>query len=313
MIGMIDMERTRKLALDPAAIASAVREACVLEVRAFKPGNVSIASAGHGMNAPDFVASADAMAGVIAEPAMGVGERILRAVESTRVAVAFNTNLGIVLLCAPLVEAAIHRSAEQSLRLRLDRVLAALDVIDAELAYRAIRLAQPGGLGTADRHDVAEIPRVTLLEAMREARQRDRIAAQYVTRYHDVLKIGVPIARQATQRWGSREWAAVAVYLAFLSRFGDSHIARKHGNETAFAVSREAEELEKILAAARDPAGAMEKLEAFDRRLKARSINPGTSADLTVATMLAMTLDDLLDAAFRAPARNAFAGEPAGR
>lgn len=307
------MNMQRTFALDPAAVASAVREACLTELRAFKPGNVSFASSGHGMDATDFVASAHAVAGVIAAPATGVGERILRAIESTRAVVGFNTNLGIVLLCAPLVQAATQLSAERSLRLRLDRALAALDVMDAELAYRAIRLARPGGLGDVQRHDVAQAPHVTLLEAMREARQRDRIAAQYVTRYHDVLEIGVPIANQAARRWGRLDWVAVAVYLAFLSRFADSHIARKHGNETAFAVSREAGELEKFLVSAGDPDRAMPRLREFDRRLKAQSVNPGTSADLTVATLFAMDLDDLLDVAFRAPARLDSAGEPAGR
>jgi triphosphoribosyl-dephospho-CoA synthase len=32
---------------------------------------------------------------------------------------------------------------------------------------------------------------------------------------------------------------------------------------------------------------------AFDRALKERGINPGTSADLTVATLFAATLEDL--------------------
>jgi triphosphoribosyl-dephospho-CoA synthase len=307
------MSMERRFALDPATVAAAVREACLAELRAFKPGNVSFASAGHGMQAADFVASAHAVAGIIAAPAAGVGERILRAIESTRTVVNFNTNLGIVLLCAPLVQAAMQLSAERSLRLRLDRVLAALDVTDAELAFSAIRLARPGGLGESDRYDVSQAPRVTLLEAMREARQRDRIAAQYVTRYHDVLETGVPVARRAARRWGRADWVAVTVYLAFLSRFADSHIARKHGNETAFAVTREAGELVMLLAGSTDPGEAMPMLEAFDRRLKARSVNPGTSADLTVATLFAMDLDDLLDAAFRAQARQAGIGEPAGR
>jgi triphosphoribosyl-dephospho-CoA synthase len=34
----------------------------------------------------------------------------------------------------------------------------------------------------------------------------------------------------------------------------------------------------------------VEKLAHFDRSLKSRGINPGTSADLTVATLLAGTL-----------------------
>jgi triphosphoribosyl-dephospho-CoA synthase len=297
--------------VEPAVAAFAVREACITELHAFKPGNVSFASAGHGMHARDFVASADAMCNVLAAPAARVGERILRAVEATRAVVAFNTNLGIILLCAPLVHAAGLRSAERSLGLRLRGVLEDLDVRDAELAYRAIRLARPGGLGRVEHHDVADEPRITLLEAMREARQRDRIAAQYATQFHDVLQTGVPMLREAIRRRGRPEWATVELYLAYLARFADSHVARKAGNEAAHALACEAAGLERRLKAAAQPSQMLAELEAFDRRLKARSINPGTSADLTVATLVAMMLDDSLEKASRAAARDAFSGEPA--
>jgi len=99
------------------------------------------------MNARDFVASADAMAAVIAVPGASVGRRILRAIQSTRAMVAFNTNLGIVLLCAPLAHAVVEASGECGLRARLQAVLAALDVDDAVLAYQAIRLAEPADWG----------------------------------------------------------------------------------------------------------------------------------------------------------------------
>jgi triphosphoribosyl-dephospho-CoA synthase len=94
------MKAAHPFSLDPATVAAAIWDACVIDVRAFKPGNVSLASPGHGMHADDFIASADVMAAAIAAPAAGVGERILRAIEVTRAVVPVNTNLGIVLLCA---------------------------------------------------------------------------------------------------------------------------------------------------------------------------------------------------------------------
>jgi triphosphoribosyl-dephospho-CoA synthase len=178
---------------------------------------------------------------------------------------------------------------------RLRTVLAGLDVGDADLAYRAIRLAQPGGLGRAERHDVAEAPQVSLRAAMDEARGRDRVAQQYVTGYRDIFEIGLPALQHGLSRWHSRAWAAVHVYLVFLAHFADSHIARKHGEEVAASVSLQARELSQALGHSHDPAREMPSLEAFDRQLKARSINPGTSADLTVATLVAMDLEDSLD------------------
>jgi triphosphoribosyl-dephospho-CoA synthase len=297
------------ISLGATEVSAAIRDACLTEIRAFKPGNVSLASPGHGMHAADFVASAEAIAAVIAVPGAPVGRRILRAIEATRTVVSFNTNLGIVLLCAPLAHAAVEPLEEHSLRARLASVLGSLNVSDAELAYRAIRLAEPAGLGRSDRHDVAAAPAVTLLEAMREACDRDRIARQYVTDYADVFETGLPIARASMARWNSPEWAAVAVYLGFLSRFPDSHVVRKHGNEVAGAVSREAGVLAQALGQASDPAQEMPLLEEFDRQLKAKSINPGTSADMTVAALAAMVLEGSLDRHCRERTAEVGAGE----
>jgi len=282
-------------ALDATEVCALVLDACKTDVRAFKPGNVSLASSGHGMRAEDFLASAEAAATVIAQPGLTVGERILRAIEATRFVVSFNTNLGIVLLCAPLVHAAVQSSARRELRARLDSVLSGLTVKDAELAYRAIRLAQPGGLGTSARHDVAAPPTVTLREAMREAAGRDRIASQYETVFADVFELGLPAAREFLARWQSREWAAVAVYFRFLSRFPDSLVARKFGDQAAASVTEQARQGAAIIESARDPREALPALEAFDTGLKRRSINPGTTADMTVATLVAMDLQDSLE------------------
>jgi triphosphoribosyl-dephospho-CoA synthase len=288
------MKATPAFALEPTTVAAAIRNACITDVRAFKPGNVSLACRGHGMHADDFIASADAMSAVIAAPAAGVGRRILRAIEATRAVVSVNTNLGIVLLCAPLVHAATGSSNELILRERLRSVLAGLDVDDARLAYCAIRMAEPGGLGRSDRHDVTEVPQVTLREAMDEACERDSIAYQYVTDYRAIFETGLPALRDGLARWRSREWAAVHAYLIFLARFADSHVARKRGGEVAASVSLQAGDLSQALGRAADPAREMPALEAFDRQLKARSINPGTSADMTVAALVAMDLEDSL-------------------
>lgn len=283
------------LALDATEVSAFVLDACRIDVRAFKPGNVSLASPGHGMRAEDFLASAEAAATAIAQPGLMVGERILRAIEATRFVVSFNTNLGIVLLCAPLVHAAVQSSGQRQLRSRVDGVLSALTVKDAELAYRAIRLAQPGGLGRSVRHDVAAPPAVDLREAMREAAGRDRIASQYETVFADVFELGLPVVREFLARWQSREWAAVAVYLRFLSRFPDSLVARKLGDQAAASVTEEARRGAAIVESARDPREALPALEALDAELKRRSINPGTTADLTVATLVAMDMQDSLE------------------
>ncbi len=107
----------------------------------------------------------------------------------------------------------------------------------------------------------------------------------------------MPALRESLAQWGSVEWAAVRVYLEFLARYADSHVVRKHGAETAAALSLRARELNQALGRAIDPVREMPALVAFDRQLKAKSVNPGTTADLTVAVLAAADLQDSLDKA----------------
>ena len=115
---------------------------------------------------------------------------------------ASNTNLGIVLLFAPLARAAVTRAGNESLRAALERVLAALDVADAAAAFEAIVAAQPGGLGDAAEHDVREPPRITLREAMAAAAGRDSIASEYASGYAIVFESGLPLLTDALRRRG---------------------------------------------------------------------------------------------------------------
>ncbi len=262
--------------------------ACALDVAVRKPGNVSAASPGHGMDAALFLASAEAAQHGLFEPGARVGARIEAAVAATLAVAGCNTNLGIVLLCAPLAAAFERAGAgatEPALRGALHAVLAGLDVADAAAAYRAIAAARPGGLGRADAQDVAAAPTVTLRDAMALAAERDRIAAQYASGHADLFDTGLPALAARVPPGGAVDAAAVqALYLAFLGRWPDAHIVRKFGRAAAQAVTdaaapwrARAERGERL---DDDPAFA-----AWDAALKARGLNPGTSADLTVAAL----------------------------
>lgn len=268
---------------DEQRLREAFVDACLLDVLALKPGNVGIHGAGHAMSAVDFVRSALAAVAPLAAPRSTVGERILHATQRTRAVAACNTNLGILLLAAPLAQAAwrcgVPCSAE-SLRSTVDDVLAGLAVIDAQLAFEAIVLASPGGLGSAPRHDVREPARVTLREAMACAGERDTIARQYANGFEDIFDVGLSSLHGARAAGADRRQAATAVWLAFLRAFPDSHVARKFGIERASDLQREARMFPQ-----HDDARMRAALLSWDRQLKAEGINPGTTADLTVATL----------------------------
>lgn len=263
----------------PEAIAEAYRASCRDELDALKPGNVHAFADGHRMAVADFVTSAEVSAPHLAEAGAPVGRRILAAVEATMSTVGQNTNLGILLLCAPLAAAA---EARAPLRAALETILAGFDARDAADVFAAIRRANPGGLGRAARHDVTDPTAAPALrDAMAEAAPRDAIARAYVTGFEDLFRIGLPALGEARARGLTAPWSTTALFLAYLARLPDSHVARKHGPDLAEALRREAEPLLALDLAQAPVAPLLER----DRDWKARGLNPGTSADLTVATL----------------------------
>jgi triphosphoribosyl-dephospho-CoA synthase len=244
------------------------------------------------MTVDEFVRSANAAAAPLSARGARVGLRIHRAVMATFAAVGTNTNLGIILLCAPLAAAAERDAAD--LRRALHEVLQELDVDDADLAFRSIVRAAPAGLGHSAQHDVFNPATVSLLEAMSAAANRDMVARQYATDFADIFDLGLPLFESVSQSKGEAKWATLATFLGFLSAFPDSHIARKFGAETANCIQRAALNFAAMLQAAEQPDQVLPALLTWDAALKAKAINPGTTADLTVATLFAHRLRTIL-------------------
>jgi triphosphoribosyl-dephospho-CoA synthase len=272
-----------------------VQRACELEATAPKPGNVSPGRPFADVRFEDFVASADA----IRDPLSGAGSRplgdtIWLAVEATSRRARANTNLGIVLLMAPLARAAslLGDSADKDsaarmrcLRPQVDRVLAKTTVHDARQAYRAIRLANPGGLGSAAEQDVASDPSGTLFEVMRLAMHRDGIAREYATAFETTFELSVPTLLRARADGLGWNDAIVETYLTVLAAAPDTHVIRRGGEVLARQVSGRAAA---ALAAGgvRTDAGRA-ALSAMDDALRdpLNIANPGTSADLIAAAV----------------------------
>lgn len=263
--------------------------ACRLEVLAPKPGNVHPGAAFADLCCEDFLRSAELAAPRLAHAVNeGVGKSVLDAIKATRAEVLTNTNLGIVLMIAPL--AAV--GGEKSLREGIREVLGGLSIEDAAAVYEAIRCAQPGGMGKVSEQDVHEQPTVTLLEAMRMAADRDAIGAQYANDFALVLE-GVEVlsrVRSFPECW-KEETVRLAVWIQ--ARVPDSLIARKCGIETAMETRRRAAE---ILNYWDDPVQRGEGLVAFDTWLRGdgHRRNPGTTADLVAAVLFAAFRDRIL-------------------
>lgn len=258
--------------------------ACIWEATARKPGNVHRYCDFADSSYTDFLLSAAAIAPVMTTACQQrVGATILDAVRATRRVAGTNTNLGIVLLLAPLASV----PTEQDLRSGVESVLAGLDVEDARLAYEAIRLAAPGGLGNAPEQDVHAEPTQTLRQVMALAAERDIIARQYANGFAEVFDDGVPALVAGLQRTGSIEGAIVFAHLHLMAHHPDTLIARKRG-------WAEAEEAARRAKAVLDSGWA--GLDRFDDWLRAEghSRNPGATADLLTACLFVLLRENTI-------------------
>lgn len=270
-------------------VGVAAQLACLLEVSAPKPGNVSPGRHFADLRYEDFLASAIA----IGEPMAGAGERsvgstIRLAIEATARLSRGNTNLGIVLLFAPLARAASFQAS--SLQSGVKQVLDATTIEDAKDAYAAIRLARPGGLDRAESQDVATEPTMTLVEVMRLAAHRDTIASEYASGFEVTFGMAVPALERARRDGLPWDDSVVETFLTLLAAIPDTHIARRSGSSLAADVKARAS---RVLTAGgvRTDAGR-QAIENFDRGLRdaRNSGNPGTTADLTAAAIFVVLL-----------------------
>ncbi len=273
-------------------LADLIRLACQAEALARKPGNVHPGASFADLDVRDFLVAAEAVAPILAcSRELSIGRAVDEAVRATRECVSTNANLGICLLLAPCAAAAA--AAESDFRAELQSVLSRLTLDDAIGAYRAIRRAAPGGLGSAEQQDVATEPTVTLLEAMTLAADRDGVARQYATGFADIFDIALPALAGFADR--GPETAIIAAHLHLMAAQPDTLIARKCGLAVAAeSAARAAEVLN-----AGWPATGSDSLTAFDAWLRADSHrrNPGTTADLTAATLFVALDQQILEPA----------------
>jgi triphosphoribosyl-dephospho-CoA synthase len=269
----------------------AAQLACIWEATARKSGNVHRYQDFSDTHYLDFLLSAAAIAPVLEQAwRRRVGETVLEAVRATRQVVSVNTNLGIVLLLAPLAAVPL----EEELRPGLERVLAGLDVADARAVYRAIRLALPGGLGRVEAQDVREEPTVTLRQAMELAAERDLVARQYANGFVQVFEDGVPALQRTLDTGAALEDAIIGCHLHLLAAHADTLILRKRGPAEAAEASRRAQDV--LGQGWPGRAEGRAALAEFDAWLRAvgNGRNPGTTADLVTACLFVALRDGII-------------------
>ena len=273
-----------------ADIAAAAQLACLLEVSAPKPGNVSPGRHFDDLRYEDFLASAAAIGAPLAEAGTRpLGAVVRLAIDATARWTRSNTNLGIVLLLAPLARAAATAD-DGDLRAAVRRVLDETTVEDARNVYAAIRRAAPGGLGTVEDQDVAGEPTRPLVDVMRLAAGRDAIAREYATAFELTFLTGVPALECARRDGLAWDAASVETFLTLLAAAADTHVARRGGAELAADVSRQARAA--LAAGGVRSAEGRTAIDRMDRALRdgRHLANPGAAADLTAAAIFVVLL-----------------------
>lgn len=284
----------------------AAQLACLLEVSADKPGNVTRYRDFADTKFEDFLISAVAIGPAFRQAyRLGVGEIVLEAIQNTQKLVSSNTNLGIVLLFAPLAKAflvwtetappanlTLNKSKrtwpereDSGLRGHLTHILSSLSVEDARLAYRAIQIAGAGGLGKVEEQDISGEVMVSLRQAMELAQERDSIAREYCTDFEITFTLGYPVLMEFLAKGMTIGKAITQTYLTILARVPDTLIARREGWDMAQEVSRRAQ-LAVSLGGLFSEEGRAEtgRLDLFLRG-EGNTLNPGTTADLATSSL----------------------------
>jgi triphosphoribosyl-dephospho-CoA synthase len=247
--------------------------AMMLEVCAYpKPGNVDRCHDYSETRLEHFLASVIFARPALEEAETGVGrigEIIKHAVRNTNCHEGGNTHFGAFILLIPLLYGKGIPGALSAIE--------KTDVSDAVAFYKAfamtsVKMKATDDLDVNDPHTLTVIRDrdITLLEIMRHSAENDMVAREWVT--------GFPLTRRGAdllRQFGPGRQAIVNTFLTLLASDTDTFIVKKHG----IAVARE------VMFTAREVLDGKRSLEEFDEDCIARDINPGSIADILIASL----------------------------
>lgn len=283
---------------------------CILEVVAPKPGNVHRGADFDDVTLVDFTTSAVVLGNVIDSAVeSSAGETVLQAVRANSKIVGTNTNLGIILLLVPLAKLVAIDSGSLLNPERISNFLSKLNQEEGAKFYEAIRLANPGGLGTSQQFDVADatVESIDLMAAMELASGRDLVAQQYSDGFQLLFDFAIPMIEHGRELLGGLTEGIVYAHVALMAKVPDSLIARKCGNDVAehsrMLASKVVETLsgdsvEEFSVRQDDYWKRVSELD-FWLRSDGHQRNPGTTADLIAASLFIGIHNQIIKPPFR--------------
>jgi triphosphoribosyl-dephospho-CoA synthase len=247
--------------------------AMMLEVCAFpKPGNVDRCHDYPTTRLEHFLAST-----ILVRPAFeraekvgrGIGNIILEAVKLTSGHSGGNTHFGAYILLVPLVMGGDIAGA--------DRLVRETTVEDAIQFYRAfgetrVRVLSGDELDVDDPRAIEELKvrQMTLFDVMLYSAKNDMVAREWIN--------GFQLTRRGADLLFSHGPGPESVSMAFLDLLAtepDTFISKKHGKDAAWEVMQKAQDVRQGL---RD-------LVAFDQECINTGMNPGSIADIIIASI----------------------------
>ncbi len=263
-------------------------QSCCEELRAFKPGNHSIFSKIEGMCEGKFRHAAKISSEFLTDRNLSLGESIYLSTKRCKIELNSNYNLGIIILCAPLIK--ISLCGTKNFKRDLGGLLSNITQKDGELFSKAIEFALPAGLKNyKGPGNILNKKKISFPKMIRISSEWDRISSCYNNNYKEIFDFGLPTFSSLLNRT-TRKVATEVLYINFLSSFVDSHIQRKFGKKKANIVLKKCCNLKKKLNIYKNNHSL---LKDFDHYLKKFYYNPGTCADLTVTTLLIHKIRDI--------------------
>ncbi len=274
-----------KIKFDQKNVESSYIISCSYDVKCIKPGNVNYLSGHPDTDIDDFVKSYEVTSNLITLPNLSLGQRIYKCVESTKEAVDTNTNLGIILLCSVFIQSLLAEE-KYTLSEAIKAIIMDASLQDVTDVCNAISLADPGGLGSHESYDVRSRPDISLHEIMSLSSDYDQISNQYSKYFTDIFNFIIPTLHNSMSEIKDTKYAISYSFLKILEKYPDSHITRKYGHKIAKKTSKEASDLIKILDGDTRHESWGKNLMSLDKHFKMTRVNPGTTADLLVVSMM---------------------------
>lgn len=304
-------------------VSKCLELAILLEVSTHKPGNVNFVVGFEGTRVEHFLASAVAAAPSFEEAAkrglavengklkldkVGVGQLIRDCVADIDAwQKGGNTLIGTIMLFIPMAVAAGMTPFKdnkdydeldiQQLKKNIKLVTEATTAQDAIHVYESIGIAKPSGLNNAPDLDVREAKskerllkeNVTLFEVFKIAASYDDVCSEFVNNYPITFDMAFPYLMEQLLSKGMTT-AIVNTFLKILAEHPDTFIARKVGIKNARKISRDAKKILKENGVATPKGKELTML--LDKKLResGNNYNPGTTADITAATIALCTL-----------------------